>query len=83
MSTELFADFDPAHPVWGRDNRSGHWHLLGPTLPRIAPVSPRIITPCGAEALYADSTKTSANPDIKQRCRACQRFLEHRAQFGA
>ena len=76
--SRLFEDFEPASAVWGRDTRSGLWHILGETLPRIAPVSPRVITPCGRAALYADGLKTSKSPPSDRRCHFCQTFLEQR-----
>jgi hypothetical protein len=78
--SELFTDLTAANAVWGRDRRgAAPWHLLGPRLPRIAPVSPRLIIPCGGEALHSDSLETSKDPAVETRCSFCHRFLESRA----
>jgi hypothetical protein len=77
----LFDDLDPDGPIhWGRNrNAPGQqdWHLVGPRMPRIAPVSPTYLSPCGA-ILYGDSMEMRRKAPAQGGCGFCARFLEGR-----
>jgi hypothetical protein len=79
----LFDDLDPdGYIVWGRQrhgkgSKSG-WHIVGPRLPRIAPVSPSSVSPCGTLLYSDDLDTTTTRPDAA--CHFCAAFLDSRAR---
>ena len=78
---EVFADFVAAHPVWVRnlpssDEMKPTWHIAGPRMPRIAPVSPTSVSPCGY-IIHSDGAETAlARTRSGPVCRFCTRWLE-------
>lgn len=82
MIGDVFEGFDPESFTWGRnaDVREEDpelWHIVGPRMPRNAPVSPTHIAPC-AEVLYSDSLETYRGLVLgptRQPCSFCNEFL--------
>ena len=78
---EVFADYDASHPVWIRNSPSAgemrpEWHIAGPRMPRIAPVSPTSVSPCGF-IIHADASETTRDMTGKRNaCGFCTRWLE-------
>jgi hypothetical protein len=87
----LFDDVDPDAVPWGRnrafDGGWEEWHVIGEKLPRIAPVSPQHITPCG-NTLNADTMDAVSSPrwsiwqttEEAHVCPFCREFVQQRAQ---
>lgn len=88
---EIFGSYDPSVPnVWGRnlhqESSKSYFHILGPLLPRLAPVSPVHVAPCGS-LVYSDGIETmrvKENPgtfvDTKGWCRQCTEF-DYQARY--
>jgi len=78
---EAFADFEPSRAVWAQNSPSAKEmqpleHIIGPRMPRISPVSPSHVSPCGA-ILYSDGlTKRRGAEANSDRCGFCERWLE-------
>jgi hypothetical protein len=87
----VFEGFTSANLVWGHDGGDGEhpdeWHIIGPRMPRISPVSPTNIAPCGY-ALSSDSMRNThrrtmnaapgAFPEVPK-CHFCATFAEQLA----
>ena len=77
---EVFADFEPGRAIWAQNSPSAKemrplQHIIGPRMPRISPVSPSHVSPCGA-ILYSDGLARQRSVADGDRCGFCERWLE-------
>lgn len=79
---DIFADFDSRSALWARNRPSAgemepRWHIVGPQMPRVAPVSPSHISPCG-QMLHSDGLESNRSGQMTpaEKCGTCERWLE-------
>ena len=83
----VFGGYTSADLVWGHDlgdhDHADAWHIVGPRMPRVSPVSPTYITPCGytlaADAMHDRIVPAPVASPAVPICRFCATFAEQLA----